>query len=333
MMSKKLLAVLLVIVMCVPSASVAYRAFDGDDSTSIGMTDVTDNGNENVVKTTVNQPVSTQSFGVLSDEPQGEFVEGAVLIKDDSFDESKLNGIEYDNCSPLFPNSVWYRIELSDGVDTKETVKALNDSGLFQKVDYDYVMGADGEIESIDVSSNPNASEQTYLDTMCIRDGWGYLANNSVSPGGNPSVVVAVIDTGVDYNHIDLRNNIWVNTAEIPDNGIDDDGNGYVDDYRGWNFVANTNDPMDDNGHGTHVAGIVAAENNTVGTVGVAWNCKVMVLKAGNSSGYFTNSSIAAAVQYAYMNGASVINMSLAEHLFQWQLKMHLKMHMFNAYL
>ena len=310
MMSKKLLAVLLVIVMCVPSASVAYRAFDGDDSTSIGMTDVTDNGNEKVITPAVSQPVSTQSFGVLSDEPQGEFVEGVVLIKDDSFDESKLNGFQYECCSPLFPNSIWYRIELSEGVDTNNTVKALNESGKFQKVDYDYVMGADGEIESIDVSSNPNASEQTYLDTMCIRDGWGHLANNSVSPGGNPSIVVAVIDTGVDYNHIDLRNNIWVNSAEIPDNGIDDDGNGYVDDYRGWNFVANTNDPMDDNGHGTHVAGIVAAENNTIGTVGVAWNCKVMVLKAGNSSGYFTNSSIAAAVQYAYMNGASVINMS-----------------------
>ena len=267
-MSKKLLAVLLVIVMCVPSASVAYRAFDGDDSISSVMTDVMDNGNETVIAPAVSQPVGTQSFGVLSDEPQGEFVEGVVLIRDDSFNGSKLNGLQYDSCSPLFPNSVWYRVELSEGVDTKDTVKVLNESGKFQKVDYDYIMGADGEIESIDVSSNPNASEQTYLDTMCIRDGWGHLANNSISPGGNPSVVVAVIDTGVDYNHIDLRNNIWVNSAEIPDNGIDDDGNGYVDDYRGWNFVANTNDPMDDNGHGTHVAGIVAAENNTIGTVG-----------------------------------------------------------------
>lgn len=101
-----------------------------------------------------------------------------------------------------------------------------------------------------------------------------------------------------------------MNSAEIPGNGIDDDGNGYVDDVYGWDFVGDDNDPMDDNGHGTHVAGIAAAENNKTGTVGVAYNCKIMCLKAGNSSGYFNNSDIAEAIQYAYMNGASVINMS-----------------------
>lgn len=123
-------------------------------------------------------------------------------------------------------------------------------------------------------------------------------------------VIVAVIDTGVDYNHIDIRNNIWINTGEIPGNGIDDDGNGYIDDYYGWNFVGDNNDPMDDNGHGTHVAGIIAAENNDYGMTGVAFNCKVMCLKAGQHSGAFNNSDIAEAIQYAAANGASVINMS-----------------------
>jgi hypothetical protein len=145
---------------------------------------------------------------------------------------------------------------------------------------------------------------------MGISAAWDVLKNENGLEGGTPDVVVAIIDTGVDYNHIDLRNNIWVNTAEIPDNGVDDDGNGYIDDYYGWDCVNNDNDPMDDNGHGTHVAGIVAAENNETGTVGIAFGCMVMCIKAGNASGYFNNSDIAEAIQYAYMNGASVINMS-----------------------
>lgn len=157
---------------------------------------------------------------------------------------------------------------------------------------------------------NTYADDLTYLDTMGVKNGWEHNANNKKYPGGSADVVIAIIDTGVDYNHIDLRNNIWVNSAEIPGNGIDDDGNGYVDDVYGWDFVGDDNDPMDDNGHGTHVAGIAAAENNKTGTVGVAYNCKIMCLKAGNSSGYFNNSDIAEAIQYAYMNGASVINMS-----------------------
>ncbi len=73
-------------------------------------------------------------------------------------------------------------------------------------------------------------------------------------------VVVAVVDTGVDYNHEDLKNNIWTNSKEIADNSIDDDGNGYIDDYYGWNFASNNNNTQDDNGHGTHVSGTIAGE-------------------------------------------------------------------------
>jgi subtilisin family serine protease len=97
---------------------------------------------------------------------------------------------------------------------------------------------------------------------------------------GNPQVVVAVIDTGVDYDHPDLYANTWQNNYEVPFNGIDDDGNGYVDDWIGWDFADEDNDPMDCHGHGTHCAGIVAAmmDNNEGGT-GIAPNIKIMPVK------------------------------------------------------
>lgn len=124
-------------------------------------------------------------------------------------------------------------------------------------------------------------------------------------------IVVAVIDSGVDYTHEDLSNNIWYNYAEVYGDGIDNDSNGYIDDVTGWNFVDNTNNPYDDNGHGTHVAGIIAAENNNYGTVGVAYNAKIMPVKVLNAYGDGFNENIAKGVIYAADNGANVINLSL----------------------
>lgn len=241
--------------------------------------------------------------------PTGEYNKGVVLVKyDGALTSSLLGDLDVKSVEQLFKGSKWHTILLEDGVDTEEAVKYLHKLDVFETVDYDYVMKSDGD--TVDISGNTYADDLTYLDTMGVKNGWEHNANNKKYPGGSADVVIAIIDTGVDYNHIDLRNNIWVNSAEIPGNGIDDDGNGYVDDVYGWDFVGDDNDPMDDNGHGTHVAGIAAAENNKTGTVGVAYNCKIMCLKAGNSSGYFNNSDIAEAIQYAYMNGASVINMS-----------------------
>ncbi|MDO8413733.1 MAG: S8 family serine peptidase, partial [Gallionellaceae bacterium] len=128
---------------------------------------------------------------------------------------------------------------------------------------------------------------------------------------GNSSVVVADIDTGVDYNHPDLAANMWTNPGEIPGNGIDDDSNGYIDDYRGWNFVSNNNDPFDDQGHGTHTSGTIAAVgNNGIGVAGVAWQAKIMPLKFLDSGGSGSFENGALAIIYAANMGAKVASNS-----------------------
>jgi subtilisin family serine protease len=125
------------------------------------------------------------------------------------------------------------------------------------------------------------------------------------------NTVVAIIDTGITWGHPDLDGNVWTNPGEIANNNIDDDGNGYVDDVRGWDFANGDNDPWDGHGHGSHVAGVVAAEgNNSIGVTGVMWQGKVMALKAlaDNGTGYLADAI--AALQYAVAKGAKVSNNS-----------------------
>lgn len=121
------------------------------------------------------------------------------------------------------------------------------------------------------------------------------------------AVTVAVVDSGIDYNHPDLQLNIWEN--DDPVDGVDNDANGRVDDVRGWDFANGDSDPMDDNDHGTHVAGTVGARgNNTAGVTGVNWRVKLMPVKAGDASGGLEESWIIQGFQYACANGAKVIN-------------------------
>ena len=110
---------------------------------------------------------------------------------------------------------------------------------------------------------------------------------------GSSAVIVADIDTGMRYTHEDLAPNVWINPGEIENNGIDDDGNGFVDDYHGYDFRFNDPDPIDEHGHGTHTAGTIgAAGNNLLGVVGVSWNVKIMAIKIYSSSGSDSSSAI-----------------------------------------
>jgi subtilisin family serine protease/glucose/arabinose dehydrogenase len=128
---------------------------------------------------------------------------------------------------------------------------------------------------------------------------------------GNRNVIVADLDTGVDVNHPDLAANVWTNPGEVFSNGIDDDRNGFVDDVHGWNFVSNNNNILDNNGHGTHTTGTMAAVgNNGIGVVGVAWQAQIMPVKVLDNTGSGSFSAIANGILYASRMGAKVANMS-----------------------
>ncbi|MGZ3769891.1 MAG: S8 family serine peptidase [Bdellovibrio sp.] len=137
---------------------------------------------------------------------------------------------------------------------------------------------------------------------------------------GSKNVLVAVIDSGVDYNHEDLKDNYWHNPGENGrdangknknNNGIDDDGNGLVDDWGGWNFIKNNNNPMDDNYHGTHCAGTIGASgNNGIGVVGINWNVSIVGLKFLDKEGNGSVADAVTAVEYAMQIGVDVMSNS-----------------------
>jgi subtilisin family serine protease len=155
-------------------------------------------------------------------------------------------------------------------------------------------------------STTPNDSRylgQWGLRTIDAPRAWDYTR-------GGASTVVAIIDSGYDYEHSDLNPNQWINEDEIAGNGRDDDSNGFVDDWRGWDFADNDADPMDELGHGSHVAGIVGARgNNGYGVAGVNWNSRLMNVKVCRMK--CSLDDVARGVDYAARNGARVANISI----------------------
>ncbi|HRY97873.1 MAG TPA: S8 family serine peptidase [Bacteroidales bacterium] len=193
-----------------------------------------------------------------------------------------------------------YRIKLDPGADIKALAEDLAEDPTVEFAEPNYLVYT--------MSTTPNDPlypNQWHLGAVNAPQAWD-------STTGDSTQVIGILDTGVDWDHPDLDDNIWHNPGEIPNNNADDDGNGYVDDVRGWDFVNDDNNPNDDNSHGTHVAGIAAAEgNNGTGVCGVAWNARIMPVKLLQSSGQGNSNDLAAAIAYAAENGATVINMSL----------------------
>jgi subtilisin family serine protease len=163
-------------------------------------------------------------------------------------------------------------------------------------------------------ASSTQTPDDSFWDTESRRWGFHNDADTDIDApeawhihtGNNRDVIVAVIDTGVNYNHPDLVNRMWTNPNEIPGNGIDDDNNGYVDDVYGYDFHGDDGDPMDDNGHGTHCAGIIGAEpNNGIGIAGVSWGAKIMALRFLGPGGGSSSDAIRA-IDYAVQMGVKI---------------------------
>ncbi len=202
----------------------------------------------------------------------------------------------------------------------QDIVDELNNDSSIEYAEPVYL----SKIES--VPDDPLYSSLYHLPQIKAPEAWDIQSNSS-------GVIIGVIDSGVDWDHEDLAANIWVNSDEIADNGIDDDGNGYIDDIRGWDFVHSVagsgdtdampaedgdttdNDPMDFNGHGTHVAGIAGAvTNNGIGIASASYGATIMPLrcgyKANNGTGYVPSIFAAEAYIYAADNGAVITNQS-----------------------
>ncbi len=190
-------------------------------------------------------------------------------------------------------------------------IQALRDSGQFEYVEPDYTVYASAQPTDV------RFADGTLWGLRNLGGAGGIIGADINAEAawdvttGSTNVVVAVIDSGVRYTHQDLANQMWRNPGEIPNNGIDDDGNGYVDDVFGINAILNNGDPMDDNDHGTHCAGTIGAQaNGGGGHVGVAWNVRIMALKFLGASGFGQTSDAIECLDYAVAMGAKISNNS-----------------------
>ncbi len=221
--------------------------------------------------------------------------------------------IDVPNQPALF--RTWLEVQIRTEQD-KAYLQSLRQQNLVEKIE------PIGYFKIQSITNDSLVDQQWYLPRINMPEAWHITK-------GDSSVIVAIIDTGVDYLHPDLAANIWHNQAELNGQpGVDDDGNGYVDDVNGWDFTDAPRfpdggdylnpdpDPMDEfsGGHGTEVAGIVAAvQNNYIGISGIAPNVKIMALRAGTASGYLEEDDVIRALIYAQSNGAKIVNMSFGD--------------------
>jgi serine protease len=202
-----------------------------------------------------------------------------------------------------------YAVDLAAGVTVEEGVAAFGRLPGVLAAEPDYTIGVAaipndpsfGSLYGLNNTGQSNGTADADIDAPAAWD----VAR------GTGAKIVAVIDTGVDYTHPDLAANMWRNPGETAGNGVDDDGNGFVDDVFGADFANNDGNPMDDNSHGTHVSGTIGAVgDNGVGVTGVAWTTRIMALKFLGANGSGSTSNAVRAINYAVAKGADILNNS-----------------------
>ena len=253
-----------------------------------------------------------------------EFSEELTVAQIDGI-KSDMLGINYTEY--VIPNTNIHLVNIGES-DMESFILEHQNNPQIKSVSPNYIVTIPTPNDGDPISpSDPNLGLMTIPNDRWFRYLWG-LHNTGQFRGkpdsdidgpeawehqtGSKDVVVGVIDSGIDYNHPDLKNNMWKNQAEIYGKpNVDDDNNGYVDDEYGYDFAYKDGDPMDRNGHGTHVAGTIGAEgDNKIGVAGVNKNVSLMALKFLNDQGSGTTADAIEAVKYATLMGADLTNNS-----------------------
>jgi thermitase len=223
------------------------------------------------------------AFGQKSEKA---FADNEVLVKFKSEVSSSAianaNNVIGANLIETLGDLNWVRVKLPDGLPVEKAIEEYKKFGEIEAVQpnfYYHLLATPND------PLYPNAGMYG-LGKISAPAAWDLTT-------GSSAVVVADIDTGLRYTHEDIAPNAWKNPGEIPNNGIDDDGNGFIDDYYGYDFRYNDSDPLDENGHGTHTAGTIGATgNNLLGVTGVNWSVKLMAIKIYSPAGTDTTSSM-----------------------------------------
>jgi len=200
-----------------------------------------------------------------------------------------------------------YKFKFSNSSDLQKLINFYSSYSEIEYVEPNYIYTASLE------PRDPYYTQQLHLTQIKAHQAWNITT-------GSPKITIAIIDSGVNIDHPDLKNNIWINSDEIPNNGLDDDENGYTDDYNGWDFITSTNNPRPQYTtdysetaihHGTVVAGLAAAQGgNNEGIAGVTWSAQIMPLRVLDEQGTGDTNTVAQAIDYARNMGADIINLS-----------------------